>query len=101
MRGERDYRVSHSTAAAGPSAREILSFIVVAEWRGRVCGVYYPSLSFARDAVTPMTNRARVIGRRTNGRLHDSVRQSTLPPRVRRGSMRCRRSGAVAPGIQG
>jgi hypothetical protein len=30
--------------AAGASTREILSFIVVAEWRGRVCGVYYPSL---------------------------------------------------------
>jgi hypothetical protein len=30
--------------AAGPRAREILSFIVFAEWRGRVWGVYYPSL---------------------------------------------------------
>jgi hypothetical protein len=29
---------------AGATTREILSFIVVAEWRGRAWGVYYPSL---------------------------------------------------------
>ena len=47
--------------AAGPSAREILSFIVFAGGEAAHGVFIIQACSFARDAVTPMTNRARVI----------------------------------------
>jgi len=40
------------TIAAGPMAREILNFIVSAEWRRRRLGFYYPSLSVSLAALS-------------------------------------------------